>query len=148
MPHRILVVCLGNICRSPLAHGIFESILDQAHVIDSAGTAAYHIGNPPDPRSVSVAKKNNIDISQQKARQFTVADFDDFDQIFVMDRQNYLDVCNLARGENDRRKVQLLCEAAGLNIESVPDPYYGGQEGFENVFSLIFSACEKIKYTL
>lgn len=148
MPHRILVVCLGNICRSPLAHGIFESILDQAHVIDSAGTAAYHIGNPPDPRSVSVAKKNNIDISQQKARQFTIADFDDFDQIFVMDRQNYLDVCNLARGENDRRKVQLICEAAGLNIESVPDPYYGGQEGFENVFSLIFSACEKIKNTL
>lgn len=148
MPHRILVVCLGNICRSPLAHGIFESILDQAHVIDSAGTAAYHIGNPPNPRSVGVAKKNNIDISQQKARQFTVADFDDFDQIFVMDRQNYLDVCNLARGENDRRKVQLLCEAAGLNIESVPDPYYGEQEGFENVFSLIFSACEKIKNTL
>ena len=148
MPHRILVVCLGNICRSPLAHGIFESILDKNYVVDSAGTAAYHIGNPPDPRSVRVAQKNNIDISQQKARQFTVTDFDDFDRIFVMDRQNYIDVCGLARGENDRQKVQLLCVAAGLNVENVPDPYYGGQEGFENVFSLIFSACEKLKNTL
>lgn len=145
MPHRILVVCLGNICRSPLAHGIFESLLDESFFVDSAGTGSYHVGNPPDPRSVSVAKKNNIDISQQKARQFTISDFDLFDSIYVMDRQNYADVCSLSRDEKDLQKVQLLCKAAGLNTVDVPDPYYGGPEGFENVFALIHRACKNIE---
>ena len=145
MPHRILVVCLGNICRSPLAHGIFESLLDNNFFIDSAGTGAYHIGNPPDPRSITVAKKNGIDISHQQARQFNVNDFDNFDNIYVMDRQNYTDVCSLARDENDLQKVHLLCKAAGLNTSDVPDPYYGGAKGFDDVFTLIYSACTNIK---
>ncbi|MGB0260037.1 MAG: low molecular weight protein-tyrosine-phosphatase [Flavobacteriaceae bacterium] len=145
MPHRILVVCLGNICRSPLAHGIFESLLDDNFFIDSAGTGAYHIGNPPDPRSMAVAKKNGIDIGQQRARQFGASDFDDFDTIYVMDRQNYTDVCGLARNENDLQKVQLLCKAAGLDSTDVPDPYYGGAKGFDTVFELIQTACKNLK---
>jgi protein-tyrosine phosphatase len=147
MAHRILVVCLGNICRSPLAHGIFETLLNNDFFVDSAGTGAYHIGNPPDSRSIAVAKKNGIDISHQKARQFKPSDFDDFDFIYVMDQQNLTDVSSLARNKNDQQKIQLLCDVEGLGGVDVPDPYYGGEQGFEAVFRLIHTACEAIKKT-
>lgn len=139
-PGNVLMVCLGNICRSPLAHGIFTSLSSQYDIeVDSAGTANYHQGNPPDKRSIAVAKKHGIDISQQKARQFVANDFDRFDNIFVMDKQNYRNVCALARRDEDLKKVKLL-----LGTQEVEDPYYGGNEGFDLVYRKIHSACTQI----
>ena len=143
MSKRILMVCLGNICRSPLAHGIMAEILPNSFV-DSAGTGSYHIGSPPDSRSIQVAQNNGIDISHQSARQFKSNDYTKFDHIFVMDRQNYRDVIAKANHQDDIDKVELICEAAGLGIRPVPDPYYGGDEGFQNVFNLIKLACHRI----
>ncbi|MDG1823947.1 MAG: low molecular weight phosphotyrosine protein phosphatase [Flavobacteriaceae bacterium] len=143
MSKRILMVCLGNICRSPLAHGIIAEILPNSFV-DSAGTGSYHIGSPPDPRSIQVAQDNGIDISRQSARQFQSSDFTKFDHIFVMDRQNYRDIVAKAKHQDDIDKVELLCEAAGLGMRPVPDPYYGGDEGFQNVFDLVKTACYRI----
>lgn len=136
----VLMVCLGNICRSPLAHGIFEHLLDNPTIhVDSAGTANYHSGASPDKRSIATARKHQIDISNQKARQFLQADFDRFDYIFVMDRENLKNVLQLARKQEDRLKVQLL-----LGNEEVEDPYYGGPEGFETVYKKIYTACKSM----
>jgi protein-tyrosine phosphatase len=135
---RILMVCLGNICRSPLAEGILKSKLNANFEVDSAGTAAYHVGNPPDKRSIAVAQQFGIDISQQRARQFKKDDFNSFDLIIVMDQNNYNDVVELATPAQ-RRKVHLLRE----NNE-VPDPYYGDASAFEAVFHLIDTACETL----
>ena len=143
MTKRILMVCLGNICRSPLAHGIMAEISPNFFV-DSAGTGSYHIGSPPDQRSIRVAQDNGIDISRQSARQFQSSDYNKFDHIFVMDRQNYRDVIAKAYHLDDIEKVELLCEAAGLGICPVPDPYFGGDEGFQKVFDLISTACNRI----
>ena len=132
------MVCLGNICRSPLADGILKSKLNANFEVDSAGTAAYHVGNPPDKRSIAVAQQFGIDISQQRARQFKKDDFNSFDLIFVMDQNNYNDVVELATPAQ-RRKVHLLRE----NNE-VPDPYYGDASAFEAVFHLIDTACETL----
>ncbi|SDI20285.1 low molecular weight protein-tyrosine-phosphatase [Winogradskyella thalassocola] len=141
---RILMVCLGNICRSPLAHGIMQSKLpEDLFYIDSAGTAAYHIGNAPDKRSISVAKQNGLDISAQNARQFKVSDFDTFDFIYVMDQSNYNDIIHLARNAEDINKVELFLEGNTLiENKNMPDPYYGGQDGFEYVFNLINETCD------
>ena len=133
---RILMVCLGNICRSPLAEGILKSKLNTNFEVDSAGTAAYHVGNPPDQRSIAVAQQFGIDISQQRARQFKKDDFNNFDLIFVMDQNNYNDVVELATPAQ-RRKVHLL-----RKNNEVPDPYYGDASAFEAVFHLIDTACE------
>lgn len=135
---RILMVCLGNICRSPLAEGILKSKLNANFEVDSAGTAAYHVGNPPDKRSIAVAQQFGIDISQQRARQFKKDDFNSFDLIIVMDQNNYNDVVELATPAQ-RRKVHLLRE----NNE-IPDPYYGDASAFEAVFHLIDTACETL----
>ena len=143
MSKRILMVCLGNICRSPIAHGIMYEI-SQDSFVDSAGTESYHIGSPPDPRSIQVARDNGIDISHQSARQFQSSDFTKFDHIFVMDRQNYRDVITKAKHQDDIDKVELLCEAAGLGMRPVPDPDYGDDEGFQNVFDLVKTACHRI----
>ena len=143
MSKRILMVCLGNICRSPIAHGIMADISPNSFV-DSAGTGSYHIGSPPDPRSIQVAQDNGIDISHQRARQFQSSDFTKFDNIFVMDRQNYRDVIAKVNHQDDIDKVELLCEAAGLGMRPVPDPYYGGDEGFQSVFDLVKTACHRI----
>ena len=132
------MVCLGNICRSPLAEGILKSKLNTNFEVDSAGTAAYHEGDPPDQRSIEVAQQFGIDISQQRARQFKKDDFNSFDRIFVMDQNNYNDVVELATPAQ-RRKVHLLRE----NNE-VPDPYYGDASAFEAVFHLIDTACETL----
>ena len=141
---RILMVCLGNICRSPLAHDIMQSKLpEDLFYVDSAGTAAYHIGNAPDKRSISVAKQNGLDISAQNARQFKVSDFDTFDFIYVMDQSNYNDIIHLARNAEDINKVELFLEANTLiENKNMPDPYYGGQDGFEYVFNLINETCD------
>ncbi|MBS9463118.1 low molecular weight phosphotyrosine protein phosphatase [Flagellimonas sp. 389] len=145
MKTKVLMVCLGNICRSPLAEGILRSKVDKDKiVVDSAGTAGYHVGNPPDRRSISVAKKHGIDISLQTCRQFSKDDFNIFDFIYVMDKNNFDDVILLATSELEEKKVKLLLDEVDLNINEVPDPYYGGTDGFENVYQMIDIACEAI----
>ena len=147
---KILMVCLGNICRSPLAEGILKSKLSSDNFyVDSAGTANYHTGELPDIRSIQIAQKYHIDISDQRGRQFKVNDFDVFDHIYVMDRSNYYNVVSLARNSNDKRKVKLILkELYPEDNMDVPDPYYGGQDGFQNVFNLLDKACEIISNKL
>lgn len=141
----ILMVCLGNICRSPLAHGIMQSKLDDTHYyVDSAGTANYHVGDTPDHRSIEVARQNGIDISGQRGRQFEVEDFDTFDYIFVMDESNYDNVIRLSRTENDIQKVKLILDDSSGSSDIVHDPYYGDSSDFEKVFQQLNDACERI----
>src|SRR5699024_2123166 len=140
------MICLGNICRSPLAEGILKSKVDPEKVqVDSAGTGNWHVGNPPDPRSIAVAHKNNIDISDQVCRQFKISDFDTYDIIYVMDNSNKEDILALAKHEEHRKKVKLLLNVI-FPVENVdvPDPYYGGPTGFDSVFKMIDQACDKI----
>lgn len=145
MSKKILMVCLGNICRSPLAEGILKSKLPDTYLIDSAGTGGWHAGEQPDKRSIQTARNKGIDISQQRARKFKKLDFDFFDCIFVMDNQNYKDVINQASTENQKNKVQLILDEIFPNEKvDVPDPYYGGQEGFEQVFNMLEQACQSI----
>lgn len=143
---KILMVCLGNICRSPLAEGILRSKLNtNTFFIDSAGTANYHVGHTPDKRSIAVAKKYGLDISHLKGRQFSELDFDAFDFIYVMDESNFENVINLARNDEDKAKVKLILNEVYPNQNySVPDPYFGGDEGFENVFKMLDEACDNI----
>lgn len=146
------MVCLGNICRSPLAEGILRAKTEKLGLnvkIDSAGTSNYHIGEHPDKRTVLNAMNHGIDVSKLKARQFIVDDFDAFDRIFVMDSSNYSDVISLARNNNDKRKVELLLNCVyPMSNMSVPDPYFGGEQGFENVYILLDKACELIAESL
>jgi len=144
MPVKILMVCLGNICRSPLAEGLLASKLPKDRFfVDSAGTGSYHIGKQPDQRSVMTAKKKGIDITNQKARQFSSRDFEDFDYIFVMDNTNYDDVIELAKNEGHKQKVQLILNELfpGDNVD-VPDPYYGLQNGFDMVYEMLDETCD------
>ena len=141
----VLMVCLGNICRSPLAEGILKSKVDTTRIkVDSAGTAGYHVGNPPDPRSIKVARENGIDISNQRCRKFIASDFDRFDVIYAMDKSNYGNIIGLARNKEDSEKVKLLLSEINMNIKEVPDPYYDAEDGFEKVFQMIDQACEVI----
>jgi protein-tyrosine phosphatase len=138
------MVCLGNICRSPLAEGILKNKLPQDRFrVDSAGTAGYHIGHSPDLRSIEVAAHNGIDIRHQKARKFTPDDFDRFDKIFVMDRSNLANIRKMALTSDHQKKVALL-----LENDEVPDPYYGNEDGFKKVFELIDQACDKLSNEL
>ncbi|MDP2687795.1 MAG: low molecular weight protein-tyrosine-phosphatase [Aequorivita sp.] len=146
MQTRILMVCLGNICRSPLAEGILKSKVDISKVfVDSAGTGHWHVGDEPDKRSVAVGKKYKIDITAQRGRQFSPKDFDDFDIIYVMDNSNKENVLALAENDSHRKKVKLILDEIfpGENVD-VPDPYFGGNAGFENVFKMLDEACEQI----
>ncbi|WP_111881795.1 low molecular weight protein-tyrosine-phosphatase [Aequorivita sp. CIP111184] len=146
MQTRILMVCLGNICRSPLAEGILKSKINTSKVfVDSAGTGHWHIGDEPDKRSIAVGKKYNIDITNQRGRQFSAKDFDDFDMIYVMDNSNKENVLALAQTDSHKEKVRLILDEIfpGENVD-VPDPYFGGESGFENVFKMLDEACEQI----
>ena len=137
------MVCLGNICRSPLAEGILKSKLNTDSVqVDSAGTGDYHIGDPPDHRSIAVGKKYGLDITNQLGRQFEPSDFERFDHIYVMDNFNFSDVISLAKNEDQKKKVKLILNEIfpGENVD-VPDPYQGGPEGFENVYKMLDEAC-------
>jgi protein-tyrosine phosphatase len=143
---KVLMVCLGNICRSPLAEGILKSkVFSFKTFVDSAGTGAYHVGEKPDKRSILVAEENGINISDQKARKFSVSDFDNFDIIYAMDNSNYDNILKLARSESDKSKVKLILNEVFPNENlDVPDPYYGGNYGFKNVFNMLNQACDVI----
>ena len=142
---RILMVCLGNICRSPLAEGILRKKTKHLDLtIDSAGTAGYHIGKSPDPRAVAVAKKHDINISKLKARQFSRIDFENFDTIYVMDINNLSHLISLSSNAQERNKIRLILnEIDPKNHDSVPDPYYD-DNGFKKVYNMLNEACEKI----
>jgi protein-tyrosine phosphatase len=138
---KILMVCLGNICRSPLAEGIMQHLADEQGFdwhIDSAGTGGWHVGEGPDRRSVRTARHHGIDISKQICRQFRKSDFRDFDHIYVMDKYNLSDVLDMAPDEASASKVKLL-----LGNREVPDPYYD-ETMFEPVFELIEGGCKDI----
>ncbi|MCG2420052.1 low molecular weight phosphotyrosine protein phosphatase [Aequorivita sp. F47161] len=144
--HKILMVCLGNICRSPLAEGILKSKVDSSKVyVDSAGTGHWHVGDEPDKRSIAVGKKYNIDITQQRGRQFSTSDFENFDEIYVMDNSNKENVLALAENDSHKEKVKLILDEIFPNENvDVPDPYFGGDAGFENVYKMLDEACEQI----
>lgn len=135
------MVCLGNICRSPLAHGMMAHLIAERDLnweVDSAGTGNWHIGKQPDRRSIAVAKKYGVDISGQTARQFSSLDFDHYDHILVMDRNNLRDVLALASNDEQRNKVQLF-----LVNDVVPDPYYDDEQ-FDPVYQMIERRCRKL----
>tara|TARA_B100001287_G_scaffold49581_1_gene38617 strand:+ start:2711 stop:3181 length:471 start_codon:yes stop_codon:yes gene_type:complete len=144
-----LMVCLGNICRSPLAQGILHHKLNKLNIdninVDSAGTGNWHVGSSPDKRSIEIAMKHEIDISNQKARQFSYEDFEKFDQIFVMDTSNLQNIRSQAKSKKDIEKIKLILDYSYPDKnESVPDPYFGGIDGFEQVYNLLNNACDKI----
>jgi protein-tyrosine phosphatase len=150
MSVKIVMVCLGNICRSPLAEGILASKLPKdKFTVDSAGTGSWHIGQSPDERSVAVAKKNGLDISNQKGRQFSSADFDTFDHIFVMDNSNYDNVIALAETKEQKEKVTLIMnELHPTQNKEVPDPYFGMHNGFDIVYNMLDEVCDSIAQKL
>lgn len=150
MSVKILMVCLGNICRSPLAEGILASKLpNDKFFVDSAGTGSWHIGHAPDKRSIATAKKNGLDITNQRGRQFSRSDFDSFDYIFVMDSSNFRDVIHLAQNDTQKEKVQLVLDAIFPNENvDVPDPYYGTANGFDTVYQMLDEACDVIAQRL
>jgi protein-tyrosine phosphatase len=144
----ILFVCLGNICRSPLAEGVFRSVAaEQGRAaefeVDSAGTGGWHVGSPPDPRSIAVAGDYGIDISSQRCRRISDGDFDRFDLVLGMDRDNIGDLLSQSSAAN-RTKVHLFCERAGCGPHEIPDPYYGGAGGFGDVYRMIREASESL----
>ena len=141
------MVCLGNICRSPLAEGILKNKLLERGLdwtVDSAGTGFWHIGEPPDPRSVSTAKKYGLDISRQRARQIRPADLKEYDLILAMDSSNYQDILRLANGSRQETKVEMILNYVdpGSN-RNVPDPYWN-DDGFDQVFRMLEEACDKV----
>jgi protein-tyrosine phosphatase len=145
---KILMVCLGNICRSPLADGVLRHKVNKLNlniIVDSAGTANYHIGSAPDKRMIATAKNKGVDIGFLKARQFEYKDFEEFDSIFVMDQNNYKNVIQLAKTDQDKCKVKLLLEVTSkVHRKEVPDPYYGTQTDFEEVYELVDHATDAI----
>lgn len=135
------MVCLGNICRSPLAEGILKNKLDNSkYFVDSAGTANWHEGKLPDHRSIEIASKKGIDITNQRSKPIKSSDLDTFDFIYAMDKSNYANIIDLAKNSNQKNKVNLILS----NNNEVPDPYYGGEKGFENVFDMLNEACDRI----
>ena len=150
MPIKILMVCLGNICRSPLAEGLLASKLpSEKFIVDSAGTGSYHVGEKPDKRSIETAKKNGLDISHQRARQFTTEDFNEFDYIFVMDKSNYKNVIKLSKDKNHHQKVEMILNHLFPNENvDVPDPYFGLQNGFDMVYNMLDETCDIIAQKL
>jgi protein-tyrosine phosphatase len=151
---KILMVCLGNICRSPMAesvlkHKLKEKKLGKLIEVDSAGTTSIHQGEHPDKRAIQTARKHGVDISNLIARPFQIKDFDTFDKIIVMDSSNYDDVISLARNEQDIIKVKMLMNYSkpGSN-QALPDPYFGSLDGFDKVYKMIDEACNAIILSL
>lgn len=142
------MVCLGNICRSPIAEGVMQEKINQHHLdwtVDSAGTESYHVGEAPHRFSQKVCKNHGIDISHQRARRFTKADFKNFDKIYAMAKDVYYEIENIGGFNVDMSKVVLfLNELKPESNESVPDPYYGGEAGFEPVYEIIDKTCDAI----
>lgn len=140
------MVCLGNICRSPMAEGILRRKAAERNIkieIDSAGTGNWHVGEHPDPRAIATAKIFDVNISKLVARQFTVKDFDRFDAILAMDHSNLKNILQLSRTESDTEKVDLLLNVLPTLLDkNVPDPWFGGDEGFIDVYKLLDEACE------
>jgi protein-tyrosine phosphatase len=148
----ILFVCLGNICRSPLAEGVFAAVLEEKRLseyfeLDSAGTGGWHAGSAPDPRSVAIAASHGIDISGQKARKVNADDFSRFDLILAMDRSNVEELQRLAPAAA-RERIHLFLEFADGNVRDVPDPYYGGPDGFAAVYRMIRDASDVLSSRL
>lgn len=147
---RVLFVCLGNICRSPLAEGILRSKVTQAGLsdaieIDSAGTGNWHVGEAPDARAQACAKTKGIDISTLRARQFVPEDFQRFDYVLVSDQQNLQDVLRLARNESDKYRVsKILDYLEDAPTRDVPDPYFGGADGFDHVYEMLDASCTSL----
>lgn len=143
---RVLMVCLGNICRSPMADGWLRHKVakyDLDILVDSAGTSGFHVGEKPDPRMRKWAQEYQVDLDELRARQFTVEDFDRFDTIFAMDRSNLQNILKMARNESDKQKVKLLLDELYPNEgKEVPDPYYGGSDGFIHVIELLDKATD------
>jgi len=144
---RVLFVCMGNICRSPTAHGVFRDLvrregLEERIFVDSAGTHAYHVGESPDRRAQEAARKRGIDLGDLRARQAIADDFESFDYVLAMDRDNF----EILRGlcpRRHRQKLYLFLDfAPDLGIREVPDPYYGGSRGFEQVFDMVDAAAQ------
>lgn len=144
----ILMVCLGNICRSPLAEGILRKKIHDLNLpaeVSSCGTSAYHISEPADPRTIATARRHGINISSHRARQFQPTDFDRYDLIFAMDRSNYRTLLRYARDSKDEKKVKLIMDMVPhLAGTDVPDPYYSEDDGFEEVYHMLDQACEAI----
>ena len=142
------MVCLGNICRSPMADGLLRKKVKERQlnvVVDSAGTAGYHVGDKPDSRMRSTAKKFGVSLEELSARKFDVSDFDDFDLIYAMDRSNKQNILRLARSAADRQKVDLILNVLYPDKDmEVPDPYYGGEQGFIDVYNMLNEATDKI----
>ncbi|EAR62131.1 low molecular weight protein-tyrosine-phosphatase [Neptuniibacter caesariensis] len=143
---KVLFVCLGNICRSPTADGVFRQVVEQRGLteqikVDSAGTAAYHVGNPPDHRSTLAAKKRGYDLSLLRARQAVVEDFTEFDYVLAMDHENLLNL-KAIKPSNFTGHLGLFLDFAEASESEVPDPYYGGDSGFEHVLDLVEAASE------
>ena len=142
---KVLFVCMGNICRSPTAEGVFRNIVQQAGLqdrihIDSAGTHAYHVGNEPDPRAQAAARKRNIDLSSQRARRVEAEDIDHFDYVLAMDDNNLADLEYILSGDPSDKLSLFLEFSKNSSQREVPDPYYGGDQGFELVLDLIEDA--------
>ena len=150
MPVKIVMVCLGNICRSPLAEGILASKLPKdKYIVDSAGTSSWHVGDKPDLRSIATAKKRGIDISNQKGKQFTSNFFDEFDYIYVMDESNYRNVISLSSSQKHKEKVNLILDVlSNKKLVEVTDPYYGLQDGFDAVYEMLDKATDIIAQNL
>ncbi|MCC5916738.1 MAG: low molecular weight phosphotyrosine protein phosphatase [Cryomorphaceae bacterium] len=142
---KILMVCLGNICRSPLAEGLLKSKVDKNVEVDSAGTSGFHFQEPPDSRMIRTAKKHGIDLRQIRSRPFVYEDFARFDRIYAMDNDNYNNILSMAKTESDKEKVFLILnEIYPEENMGVPDPYFGGDRGFEEVFDFLDKATDEI----
>lgn len=145
---RILMVCLGNICRSPMAEGILREIARTEELdvtVDSAGTSDYHVGEAPDQRARAAMRKQGIDISDLRGRQIVAEDFERFDLLLAMDASNLRDMLRLAPNEELAAKAKLVMDyAPGHRHREVPDPYYGGDEGFEHVYRMLTEACRNL----
>ena len=143
---KILMVCLGNICRSPLAEGILKSkLFPGKFIVESAGLVDFHVGELPDHRSIKVANENQLDITDQRARQFELSDFDSYDYIYAMDKQNYIRLLAMAKTEQNKSKVKMILDEVfpGENLD-VPDPYNDSVFAFRNVYKMLDEACDKI----